>query len=97
MHVKHTNTMQWEQQSIDTKYDSKHHKANKKTNINKNNELTSWNPPLIHVLFATRGQHPKKIIKRNKSYTKKIDKNHVFPTLMMKIPTKSTKTLQNII
>ena len=33
MHVQHTNTMQWEQQSIDTKHNSKHHKTNKKTNI----------------------------------------------------------------
>ena len=30
-----------------------------------NNAWTSWNPPLIHVLYATKGQHPKKIIKRN--------------------------------
>ena len=30
-----------------------------------NNAWTSWNPPLIHVLFAIRDQHPKQIIKRN--------------------------------
>ena len=35
-----------------------------------NNAWTSWNPPLIHDLFATRGQHPMQIIKRNQSHTK---------------------------
>ena len=38
MYVQHTNTMQWEQQSIDTKYNSMNHKANKKTNINKDKQ-----------------------------------------------------------
>ena len=33
-----TNMMQWEQQSIDTKHNSKYHKANKKTNIKKNKQ-----------------------------------------------------------
>ena len=33
-----------------------------------NNTWTSWNPPLIHVLFATRGQHPMQINKRNQSH-----------------------------
>ena len=35
-----------------------------------NNAWTSWNLPLIHVLFATRGQHPMQIIQRNQSHTK---------------------------
>ena len=35
-----------------------------------NNAWTSWNPPLIHVLFAIRGQHQKKINKRNQSHAK---------------------------
>ena len=33
---------------------------------------TLWTTQFVHVLFATRGQHPKQIINRNKSYTKKI-------------------------
>ena len=37
--------------------------------IMRNNAWTSWNPPLIHVLFATRGQHPMQINKR-KSHKK---------------------------
>ena len=41
---------------------------------------------------TSKENHQKKQI----SY-KKIDKIYVFPTPMMKIPTKSTKTLQNII
>ena len=36
IHVQHTNMMQWEEQSIDTKLNSKHQKANKKTNIKRN-------------------------------------------------------------
>ena len=43
-----------------------------------NNAWTSWNPPLIHVLIATRGQQPKQIIKRNQSYIKIWQKNE-FP------------------
>ena len=39
-----------------------------------NNAWTTWNPPLIHVLFATRGQHPKQIIKKN-NLIQKFDKN----------------------
>ena len=35
IYVQHTNTMQWEQQSINTKHNSKHHKANKKIKQNK--------------------------------------------------------------
>ena len=35
-----------------------------------NHAWLSWNPPLIHVLFATRGQHPKQIIKTIQSHTK---------------------------
>ena len=30
--------MQWKQQNIDTKYNSKHHKGNKKTSIKKNKQ-----------------------------------------------------------
>ena len=40
-----------------------------------NNAWILWNPPLIHVLFATRGQHPMQINKRNQSHEKKFDKN----------------------
>ena len=46
-----------------------------------NNAGTSWNPPLIHVLFATRGQHPKQIIKRNQAHTKIWHKNKFFQPL----------------
>ena len=34
----YTNTMQWEQQSIDIQHNSKHHNANKKTNIKRNKQ-----------------------------------------------------------
>ena len=39
-----------------------------------NNAWTSWNPPLIHVLFATRGKHPMQINKRNQSHEKNLTK-----------------------
>jgi len=40
-----------------------------------NNAWTSWNPPLIHVLSATRGQHPMHINKRNQSHEENWQKN----------------------
>ena len=61
-----------------------------------NNVWTSWNPPLIHVLFATQGQHPKQINKRNQSYVKNWQKLS-FPSPYDKNPNQEHKTLQNII
>ena len=61
-----------------------------------NNAWTSWNPPLIHVLFAIRGQHPKKIIKRNQYHTK-IWQKISFPNPYDENPNQEHKTLQNII
>ena len=61
-----------------------------------NNAWTSWNSPLIHVLFATRSQHPKQINKRNQSHTR-IWQKLSFPNLYDKNPNQEHKTLQNII
>jgi len=61
-----------------------------------NNAWTSWNPPLTHDLFATRGQQPKKIIKRNQSHTK-IWQKLCFPNPYDENPNQEHKTLQNII
>ena len=38
MHVQHINTMQWEQQSINTKPNSKHHKTTRKQTQSKTNK-----------------------------------------------------------
>ena len=61
-----------------------------------NNVWTSWNPPLIHVLLATRGQHPKQINKRNQSHAKNWQKLS-FPNSYDENPNQEHKTLQNII
>ena len=61
-----------------------------------NNAWISWNPALINVLFATRGQHPRKIIKRNQSHTK-IWQKLSFPNPYDGNPNQKHKTLQNII
>ena len=39
-----------------------------------NNAWTSWNSPLIHVLIATRGQHPMQINRINQSHEKNLTK-----------------------
>ena len=61
-----------------------------------NNAWTSWNLPLIHVPFATRGQHPKKINKRNQSHAK-IWQKLSFPNPYDENPNQEHKTFQNII
>ena len=62
-----------------------------------NNTWISWNPPLIHVLSATRGQHPMQINKRNHSQKKKNWQKLSFPNHYDKTPNQKPKTLQNII
>ena len=59
-----------------------------------NNPWTSWNPPLIHDLYATRGQHPKQIIKRNQSHTK-IWQKISFPNSYDENSNQEHKILQN--
>ena len=49
-----------------------------------NNAWTSWNPPLIHVLSTTRGQHPMQINKRNQSHEKIWQKLSFFQPLWWK-------------
>ena len=61
-----------------------------------NNAWTSWNPPLIHVFFATRGQHPMQINKRNQSH-EEIWQKLSSPNSYDKNPNQEYKTLQNII
>ena len=61
-----------------------------------NNVWTSWNPPLIHVLYATRGQHPKQINKRNQ-FRAKLWQKLSFPNPYDENPNLENKTLQNII
>ena len=61
-----------------------------------NNAWTSWNPPLIHVLSATRGQHPLQINKRNQSH-EKIWQKLSFHNPYDENPNQEQKTLQNII
>ena len=61
-----------------------------------NNAWTSRNPPLIHVLFATMGQHPMQINKRNQSH-EKIWQKFSFPNPYDENPNQEHKTLQNII
>ena len=61
-----------------------------------NNAWTSSNPPLIHVISATRGQHPMQINKRNQSH-EKIWQTFSFPNPYDENPNQEHKTLQNII
>ena len=61
-----------------------------------NNAWTSWNPPLIYVLSATRGQHPMQINKRNQ-FHEKIWQKLTFSNPYDENPNQEHKTLQNII
>ena len=61
-----------------------------------NNVWTSWNPPLIHVLSATKGQQPMQINKRNQSH-EEIWQKLSFPNPYDENPNQEHKTLQNII
>ena len=60
-----------------------------------NNAWTSWNLPLIHVLSATRGQHPMHINKRNQSHEENRQKIS-FPNPYDENPNQEHKTLQNM-
>ena len=81
--MSNTNMMQWEQQSIDTKHNSKYHKANKKTNIKKNKQnkvflLTQHFLPLDICISPKKYIFPYKCAREIEFFLpKNVHKNHI--------------------